>query len=133
MQNSKSMMAVTAFLILLPVFIFFNVPYINNDAIVIITFIINAILFSGGILFELKRYSFSLNLMYWIFMYFFMFLAPFIQYTNNKYPWEFFAHPTEDEIFINNILIIIFSLMWILGGRIKVNKQKKKLIRLNLI
>ena len=126
MQNSKSMMAVTAFLILLPVFIFFNVPYINNDAIVIITFIINAILFSGGILFELKRYSFSLNLMYWIFMYFFMFLAPFIQYTNNKYPWEFFAHPTEDEIFINNILIIIFSLMWILGGRIKVNKQKKK-------
>ena len=128
MQNSKSMMAVAAFLILLPVFIFFNVPYINSDAIVMITFIINAILFSGGILFELKKYSFSLNLMYWIFMYFFMFLAPFIQYTNNKYPLDYaIENPNNDELFLCNITILFFSIAWILGGFIKKKPQQTKI------
>ena len=130
MQKQRSVLWVTIFLMVLTVFVLASVPYVNSDFPVLATFLINGFIFSVGILVQLKNYPFSLNLIFWTFMYFFMFFAPFIQYTSNKYPWgESLIPPTDNEVFLCNLIIFFFSILWILGKVLFKSRQQKKKIK----
>ncbi len=57
-----------------------------------------------------RRASVSIELVYWIFMYFFMFFAPLIQYSYGEFPWVHAPFP-ENTLIIANIILFIWNLI----------------------
>lgn len=96
----------------------FLVPFLvktkqNVDAGSLISFIINGFLFAVGIYFASKKHSVSMELIYWMFMFFFMYFAPIIQNRSNLYPWN--KSVTDLEVVYANLLVFLFNVIFVLG------------------
>lgn len=128
---NKSVLSVGLFLFIFTIIAFFQIPS-GTDITLLISFFINSLVFSLGILTAVHRYSYSLNLIFWIFMYFFMFFAPLMQYAYNMFPLKFVEIPSENEIFTANLAILVFCILWFVGKtlfykKLPNNLQKSKL------
>ncbi|WP_158660895.1 O-antigen polymerase [Aerococcus viridans] len=97
----------TILIILLSLNIFNNVNVINNNSIVIITFIMNGSL----IVYELlkpTKLGYSLKEILFIFLFIFMFFSPLVQYLSARFPW-WDTHLIDEELIIYcNLIILIF-------------------------
>ena len=87
---------------------------IQIDFICTLTFAVNGILFITGIYKAIYKYSISMELLYWLFMFFFMYFAPMIQYRMDSYPWR--GAVTGVEILYANGIILLFNAFFILGN-----------------
>ena len=74
------------------------------------SFLINGLLFIIGIYRSNRKHAISMSLIYWVFMFFFMYFAPVIQYITDMYPWRGFV--TEGEAIYANMLILLFNLVF---------------------
>ena len=77
------------------------------------TFLINGLLFITGIYLANSKYTISMELIYWVFMFFFMYFAPVVQYITDVYPWK--AYVSEQEAMYANILILVFNVIFMLS------------------
>lgn len=92
------------------------------DKEIIITFYVIGIISVINIVRDSK--PFSLNKVFWYFNFFFLFLAPLIQYMGGYYPWDYYI---EDKIFKKcNLLIILWMLLYMFIN-IKVDSKKQEL------
>lgn len=108
----RSMMVIDFFVILsvIPLGVF---DPAGKSLICILSFYVNAVIFIAGMVHARQRSAISIELIYWIFMYFFMFFAPLIQYLLNKFPWN--GRISETEIVQANGVILLFVLLFLLG------------------
>ena len=92
------------------------------DKEIIITFYGIGIISVINILRDSK--PFSLNKVFWYFNFFFLFLAPLIQYMGGYYPWDYYI---DDGIFKQcNFLIILWMLLYMFIN-IKIDSKKQVL------
>lgn len=108
----RSMIVVDFFVILsvIPLGVF---DPTGKSIICILSFYVNALLFALGIVHARQKSAISIELIFWIFMYFFMFFAPLIQFLSNKFPWN--GKVSETEIVQANAVIFLFVLLYLLG------------------
>ena len=85
----------------------------GKDIVCMFSFCINGFTSVLGIINARRKHAVSVNLIYWIFTYFFMYFAPFIQYLLNKYPWN--GRITDKEILQANAAILLFDLLLLVG------------------
>lgn len=107
------------FLLAIPVSLFFVIlntnQVLNNSWLVSITFIPLLIISIFIIVHDISKRPFSLNLMYMLFVFSFLGLAPFIQYITASLPFNNFDLITDKDILLVNILIIIWVIFYFVG------------------
>lgn len=92
------------------------------NGLVVVTFAMNGILSGIMIVSSSRRRRYSLETIHWIFFFFFFFFAPIIQYSYGAFPWELQA--TTDELFKANILLFAWGILFFLGSKVRVKKDK---------
>jgi len=93
-------------------YIFLNTNYQNINYMVMNTFVINGIIIFINLSVSSEK-GYSLNDIFWVFMFTFMFIAPVLQYVNNDFPW-WNTYLLTDEILLNtNIYILVFMIIYI--------------------
>lgn len=102
--------AVLAMFVLLPLEV---VRYREKSNLCIASFLVNGVFFLFGLFYARKKESISLGIVYWIFMFFFMYFAPLIQYLKSKFPWR--GSFTDVEILTINTVIFLFNIAFLLG------------------
>ena len=85
----------------------------GKDEICILSFLFNGILFIAGMTSAYKKYSISMELVYWVFMYFFMYFAPLIQYLTSVYPWR--GSLTDNDVLVTNLIILLFNIIFVVS------------------
>lgn len=86
----------------------------EKDFACILSFVVNGFIFIVGIFSAKNKHSVSMELIYWLFMFFFMYFAPVIQYRLNIFPWS--TYIAENEILYANLIILLFSVCFVLGS-----------------
>ena len=100
---------------------FSGIEIVNKNALVLISFGINGLTWIILMLKELGKHSFSLCLIHWIFLAFFFFIAPVLQYTQDAFPLTS-ANISNDLIFKVNLFLFLYTVFFTLGS----NLIKKK-------
>lgn len=86
------------------------------------TFMINGFFWFVLLVWEGRKRKYSLLFMHLLFCYLFFFIAAFVQYKSNIYPWGRFF---DDEIiFYTNVLLFVWTFFFYLGG-LSCESQKK--------
>lgn len=85
----------------------------KSDLLCILTFCINGLVFAFGIYTAMNKYAISIDLIYWIFMFVFMYFAPMLQYANAQFPWN--GQLSDSEILSANIIVLLFNVFYALG------------------
>ncbi len=93
--------------------------YTDVNIFSVITFLLNGSSILIFMMLARKKAGYSIELVYWMFMYFFMFFAPLIQYTRSDFPWIHVRHPEDiiiaanlSILFWNIIIAAIFNISW---------------------
>lgn len=106
---------------------FFALPLGGKDILCLLSFGANGLVFIGGIFFTQRKHAFSLGLIYWIFMFFFMYYAPLIQYLLSVFPWQGLL--TDDDVLATNGVVFLFNAVFAASGvvaaRVKVEGYKQ--------
>ena len=79
---------------------------------------------------ETKKHIFICTIFHWIFCLFFFFVAPYIQFSMNK--WTLLYKPTEQAIIKTNFAIIIWMLCFFIGSIVYSKKNDKNNFKLEL-
>lgn len=98
--------------------VIFFVPFFAEakgtiDLVCVVSFVINGLLFVVGIYQATDRHSLSMELIYWLFMFVFMYFAPLIQYLMKIFPWR--GAVNENEVLKANVLIFLFNVFFVCG------------------
>lgn len=110
-------------LFIIPVFYYLNAEInIEVDIMVIITFALNLIVCNIEILRE--KYYFSLNKIFWFFNYYFLIVAPLMQYLNGTTLWH--VSISNNEYIFTNSLVLLWFITYIITKRILTKKYNKK-------
>lgn len=126
----KNMLNSMILLITLVIIIFSYITNMNLlNAIktnVIVSFILISLIVIINILTDKRK--FSLNKTFWYFNFFFLFLAPFLQYISNYHMWGYYI---SDELHIKtNLWIIIWMLIYTFVNKVvKIENRDKKEIK----
>lgn len=103
---------------------FFTIPIINAvslNPLVILMFMVNAVLWVTMLCRSLVIHPYSLQIIHWFFFLFFFFFAALIQYMNRAFPWV--GMLSDETVLFGNIIALVWSVFFILGGKIKVNNK----------
>ena len=96
---------------------------------VVLSFGINIAVFFILLMASIKRYTYSFDMMLWLFSLFFFGFAPLLQFFTGIYSWG--MKPTQTEIIRTNVLILLFSICICCGKRIRVKVKRKKTAECN--
>lgn len=96
---------------------FARLSFQNNNFLILFTYVFNGIIFLVMMNYSIYKYAFSLSFMHWMFLFFFMFFAPFIQYASNNFPWNYTFE--ESELLRANLIVLIWATCFIIVGFIK--------------
>jgi oligosaccharide repeat unit polymerase len=111
----------TAILIIIAVLMMSGGDRENVNVFVILTFVVNICVFVVNYLSSINEHSYSFNMMFWLFNVFFFGLAPLMQYLYNSYAWNLV--PSENEIIKTNVLILVWTICYIIGRNVVFNKK----------
>ena len=106
------------------------IHYRDKSIVCILSFLVNGFFFLGGMLSAQRKHPISMRIVYWIFMFFFMYFAPLIQFLKSKYPWR--GSLTEAEILSTNMTIFFFNIVFIIGSYLPTKVRVKGFTNLNL-
>lgn len=98
-----------------------NISIVNKNGYVIFSFIVNGLIIFISLL-KNSKLGFSLREITFLFMFFFMFLSPLIQYLNNDFPWWDTYYLTDYRIFKANIVLMLFMIVYIIVYNLSINR-----------
>ena len=101
-----------------------EMSFLNLGQIVLFTLI--GFISIMSILNEYNYSSFSLNIMHWLFVFFFFFVAPVAQLSLNFHPWGIIQ--TNQEIIGSSLLVLLWIIMYKLGNHLARRKDIKSKI-----
>ena len=122
--NALKNLIIIVFLLLaflLPILVGVN----GKRTLCILSFMLNGLLFIFGIFRAQKKNPFSLELIYWIFMFLFMYFAPIIQYLLSDWPWQGILR--SRDILFANAIILLFNVLFIVGGMLAARVKATRL------
>lgn len=96
---------------------------------VVLSYGINIAVFFILLMASIKRYTYSFDMMIWLFSLFFFGFAPLLQFFTGIYSWE--LKPTQTEIIRTNVFILLFSICICCGKGIRVKVKRKKQAKCN--
>ena len=106
-------MLVLVFFFVLFVAVFSITPNGNVNVEVLFSFAVNGAIGLFALLQAIRKRSFSLAIMHWVFYLLFFVFAPVIQYILGSFPWSF--NHSNDSIVQGNLLLTVWALIiWIL-------------------
>lgn len=92
-----------------------SVDYIYQyDLLVIVLFLVIALFSYVMIIFETKKYAYSLNLIHWLYIFFFYGIAAFVQYLNEKFVYV--GQISLDVLLYVQIMIILWMIFYLVGS-----------------
>lgn len=97
--------------------------YSEKNFLIIFTFIIIGIISSKEII--LEKYDYSINKIFWYFIFIFLFIAPLFQYLTSYTPDDYYIK--EDLYLKSNYIILIWIYIYSLVKRIILKKSNNKL------
>lgn len=101
----------TFVLVLVSIFmIIFSQEHSQNDPLVLTTFSLNILVSVCGLIYSVYKYSFSFDLMFWIFTIYFFGTVPMLQYLTNTYTWNLVTN--SDEVLVVNIIVFVWILFY---------------------
>lgn len=123
---NKVLSAVGLFMLVVAVgvFVVYNPAFERHNIFVILTFFVNIALFVTQLLISSTEHSFGFKVIFWTFSLFFFGLAPFYQYVSGSSIWGF--KPTDTQFLVNNVYILLWSILYIVGYTIRFNEKKQK-------
>jgi len=92
----------------------FSAAVVRGEFAIVVSFLLNCSFFLCMLLFSLCRHPYGLCTLFWLFSFFFFGTAPLLQYLLDRFVWN--LAPTADEIFTNNLLILLWSVLFLLGS-----------------
>ncbi len=92
-----------------------NISYENCRVDILLLFFTNGVIFYGFMMRSLTKQPYSLELMFWFFMFYFMFFAPLIQYSRNSFPWGRLGTTTIVQV---NFLLLLFACCFKCGTKL---------------
>lgn len=121
----KGIMLIISLIIFVALFLNNMVIETNVNSEIIVTFIVIATIIILNIVFDDKKYS--LNKVFWYFSFFFMFLAPLLQYISGYTPWNHYL--SENMMIKTNYFLIIwficYSITYIITKEKKYNIKNR--------
>ena len=109
--NYMIAIAILAIVVFLPLEV---IQFKEKNVLCILSFLINGLFFLFGMLSARRKYPISMRIVYWIFMFFFMYFAPLIQYLKSKYPWR--GSLSDAQVLYVNAMILLFNIAFLIGG-----------------
>ena len=96
------------------------------SALVIITFVLNLFISFFSFLSSVKTHPYSFCVMFWLFNFVFLCIAPLVQYMADWTSWGLVT--TDNEIIKCNLLITLWQLCFYIGtkNRLRIKKNRKK-------
>lgn len=115
-RRKVSLLSTGIFLFIVLILPFLVLSGNKVDGICVITFLLNGAIITVGCYAAKRRYPFSLELIYWIFMLIFMYFAPIVQTLLKRYPWN--GNLNETDVFFANVAVFMFNLFFFCGIKI---------------
>ena len=84
------------------------------SVICVITFVVNISISIFQYIRAVKKHSFSLSGMFWLFGIVFLGIAPFVQYLSGWHPWKLLTN--DRELINDNLLILLWYFSFIIGS-----------------
>lgn len=125
----KNVLIDAIIVIFVSVLFLFLLNYNNHKFLCVTTFLLNGCTIIYFTIESLNQSNISLELVYWVFQYIFMFFAPLVQYSYGDFPWYNWTNHSNILI-LANILILLWNLIfWTVT---KYNIQKNGKLKRNL-
>ena len=87
--------------------------YSSFNFIYTLSFVVNGLFFILRIYRATRKNAISMDLIYWLFMFFFMYFSPVIQYRFKIYPWH--GAVTGEELLQANAVVFLFNAFFLCG------------------
>lgn len=103
----------------------------RHNWLVMTTFLINGVLWTFLLLYELGKHPYSFSVIHWTFFLLFFFFAAIVQYMNNHFPWV--GYRSDDVLIDTNLILMLWTVGVIIGQYTKISavehqsKVKEKL------
>ena len=103
----------------------------RHNWLVMTTFLINGVLWTFLLLYELGKHPYSFSVIHWTFFLLFFFFAAIVQYMNNDFPWV--GYRSDFVIIDANLILMLWTVGVIIGQYTKISavehqsKVKEKL------
>lgn len=98
-------------ILILSLLIIENINVINNNMLVIFTFLINGGFITNE-LFKTNKLGYSLKEIIFLFLFLFMFYSPLVQYLSDYFPWWDVNLITDSIIIYTNFIVLLFILVY---------------------
>ena len=97
---------------------------IRNNWLVMVTFLINGVLWTCLLLYEVSKHPYSFSVIHWTFFLLFFFFAAVVQYMNNSFPW--IKHRDDDVLINANLILMLWTLGVVIGQYTKILKVEHR-------
>ena len=112
------------FIIILLLWIVTPSHIIRNNWLVMVTFLINGVLWTCLLLYEVSKHPYSFSVIHWTFFLLFFFFAAIVQYMNNEFPWIDYR---SDSVLIRaNLILTLWTFGVIVGQNTRILMAKRK-------
>ena len=112
------------FIIILLLWIVTPSHIIRNNWLVMVTFLINGVLWTCLLLYEVSKHPYSFSVIHWTFFLLFFFFAAIVQYMNNEFPWIDYR---SDSVLIRaNLILTLWTFGVIVGQNTRTLMAKRK-------
>lgn len=112
------------FIIILLLWIVTPSHIIRNNWLVMVTFLINGVLWTCLLLYEVSKHPYSFSVIHWTFFLLFFFFAAIVQYMNNEFPWIDYR---SDSVLIRaNLILTLWTFGVIVGQNTRTLMANRK-------
>lgn len=111
-------------IVLLLLWIIIPANIIRYNWLIMITFLLNGVLWTYLLLYEVGKHPYSFSVIHWTFFLLFFFFAAIVQYMNNSFPW---INYRNDDVLINaNLILTLWTLGVVIGQYTRILKAEKR-------
>ena len=125
----------TVFFFVLTFLLFIEQKKADGDILIYISFFAIGLYSLFQIILESGYCTFSCNMLHWLFMFFFMFCSPYLQYTSGSFALGY--EPTDNQLLKTNFLILawccVYTLFFCFKNKRSKQKEKGALFNLSII
>ncbi len=98
-----------------------SLEFVRSDFVCISSFILNGIIWFILLMLELRNHAYSLKIIHWTFCIFFYFIAAFVQYGKNSFPW--IEYRSDDTVFTANMYLLLWTFSFLIGTKIRIKGE----------
>lgn len=115
-NKSLGSLIVLPFLALITLFTSMALDFSQTDLLAVLILYGTGCFYASMIYFSLKKHPFSIELIVWLFLFFFMFYAPLIQYTKQRWPWR--GSLSHNDVIVCCLLCLLFGVVFCIGKQL---------------